>query len=153
MTSTSSDLFHNKDPAQFGFSFKCSCVHWTTNFKTVEAEKVWWRTDSPPLYCICIRSNLCSKHLVLLIVLVTKCSWFHSDSYDGAIKGTAWSAVCSSAALFSVSVTQSFHVRIGTFLLPDKLWLFPITQLVEHNSSVHFQLCLIVCDWKRCSFF
>lgn len=47
-----------------------------------------------------IRSNLYSKHLILVILIVTMCSWFHYDSYGCTVQKNHI-GVCSSAALFS----------------------------------------------------
>lgn len=118
---------HSKNLSQFQFSCKPSCVHQTANLDCHISECFLKHWTPSSLDCICIRSNLCSKHYVLLILLATVCSWFHYDSYSGAVQ-TNCVEVCFSAALSSdcsdpVCPYENWHL-----LLSGRLWMFLITR-------------------------
>lgn len=94
------------------------------------------------LDCTCIRCKLKSKQVILLILLVTMCSWFHQDSYIGAVKRNCMESVlllqCAVTAL-----TLSFHARTSTFSHQAACGYFQLLT-AEHKSLEHFQLYLYV---------
>lgn len=72
------------------------------------------------LDCIHIRSNLYSKHLVLVILLVTM---IPDSTMTAAVVPSKRTRLEFVSLLHCVvtSVTHSFHVRTGTFLISGRL--------------------------------
>lgn len=142
---------HSKNLSQFRFSCKPSRVHQTANLDCHVSECFLKHWTPSSLDCICIRSNLCSKHYVLLILLVTMCSWFHYDSYSGAVQTNCWSLFlcCTEQWLLWPSASKwklaasSYQADSGCFLL----------LIVELIPSKYFESSLIVHDWKFVHFF
>lgn len=139
---------HSKNLSQFRFSCKPSRVHQTANLDCHVSECFLKHWTPSSLDCICIRSNLCSKHYVLLILLVTMCSWFHYDSYSGAVQTNCWS-------LFLCCTEQW---RLWPSLSIWELAPPPIRQIVD--ISDYSQLNIIsqyffdyVCMWFKTVFF
>lgn len=75
----------------------------------------------PSLDYICIRSNSHRKQLYAVNSSGEYVFLIDRDICSGALKKKDM-GVCFSAAL-----TWSFHVRISTFLLSGRLWMFPVT--------------------------
>lgn len=116
-----------KYPWQFVFSCKPSCVYQATNLNFMVVQ-----TPLSSILYSYLRSNLCSKHLVLVRLLVTMYSWFHYASYNDAVHKNHI-GLCSSAGLCS-------HCSDPVF--PYENWYLPhIRQIM--NVSLCSQLCII----------
>ena len=66
---------HIKDPLEFGFFCKPSCIH-----QEPDSDFYAYIWILSPLDCICIRSNLYRKHLVHSAVLASVLSWLAMPS-------------------------------------------------------------------------
>ena len=131
--------FQIKDASEFEFFSVRPLVSTVKVFQCFMVGNILWFYSS--LDYIFIISNLCRKHFMLLIVLVSMCSWLTTAFTMVPPKRMTWEFVpllhCT-----VVSLTHCLHVRISTFHQEDGGFFLLI--VAEYNPSICFLFYFIL---------